>query len=235
MVGQELSDGASRGNEGEASHASKECRPIEWVAPLPLASAAWKRALDLVVSIALLLVAFPAMLLIAVLVKLTSKGPIIYRAQRIGLSGKRFYMFKFRSMFIDADDRLKEIWHQNDHDGPVFKIKNDPRITPVGGFLRRFSLDELPQFLNVVYGEMSLVGPRALHDYEIEKFDDYARERLAVKPGITCYWQIMGRSNVSFEQWMELDHRYLRDASIATDLKILAKTPKAVMFGTGAY
>jgi len=210
-------------------------RPIEVVRPLPLASAFWKRSLDVVFSVIVLLVAFPLMLVVSLMVRASSKGPVIYRGRRVGLGGRSFNMYKFRSMYLDADDRLKDLWEQNDHDGPVFKIKHDPRITPIGRFLRKYSLDELPQFINVICGEMSLVGPRALHDYEIEKFDDRSRERLAIKPGITCYWQIMGRSNLTFEEWMDLDHRYMDEASLMTDLKILFRTPKAVFFGDGAY
>ena len=210
----------------------------EGVHHVPAASRAlapWKRGLDLLVSIVVLLVTFPVWLVVAAFVRLTSPGPVVYRARRCGLSGRPFYMLKFRSMYQDADQRVQELWAQNDHEGPVFKIKNDPRITPVGKFIRRYSLDELPQFLNVIRGEMSLVGPRALHDYEIAKFSEIDCERLSVKPGITCYWQIMGRSDLTFEQWMELDRRYIRDMSLWTDLKIMWRTPKAVFFGDGAY
>ena len=144
-------------------------------------------------------------------------------------------MYKFRSMYMDADDRLKEVWDQNQHDGPVFKIRNDPRITPLGRVLRRLSLDEIPQFMNILLGQMSLVGPRALHAYEVVKFDDAALERLQVKPGLTCYWQVLGRSDLSFDEWMELDRRYIREMSLLTDLRILARTPAAVLRGEGAY
>ncbi len=222
--------GSSSGDAAKA-HPTVPC-PTE---PHPKAMAPWKIALDKVFSVAFLLVTFPIWLVIALLVKVSSKGPVIYKSGRVGLCGRKFYMYKFRTMFVDADERLKELWAQNDNDGPAFKMKNDPRVTPIGRFLRKFSLDELPQFLNVLTGEMSLVGPRALHPYEVEQFDEYAMERLTVKPGITCYWQIMGRSNLSFKEWMDLDHRYMRECSLGTDLKIIARTAKAVFAGDGAY
>jgi lipopolysaccharide/colanic/teichoic acid biosynthesis glycosyltransferase len=136
---------------------------------------------------------------------------------------------------LDADSRLKDVLALNEKDGPIFKMQNDPRITRVGRFLRRTSLDELPQLFNVFRGDMSLVGPRPPLPHEVEKYDEYAMERLSVRPGMTCYWQIMGRSNLSFEQWMELDHRYLEEMSVTTDIMILLKTPVAVFKGDGAY
>jgi lipopolysaccharide/colanic/teichoic acid biosynthesis glycosyltransferase len=138
-------------------------------------------------------------------------------------------------MYVDADRRLAELRGVNEKDGPIFKMKNDPRITPVGRFLRKFSLDELPQLFNVWRGDMSLVGPRPPIPHEVEQYDEYCLERLGVRPGLTCYWQIMGRSNLSFTEWMELDHRYLREMNLWTDLKILLKTPLAVLRGDGAY
>lgn len=201
----------------------------------PLAEAGWKRVLDLVLAGFFLLLTFPLWLILMAAIKLTSPGPVLYRSKRIGLGGKEFFMFKFRSMYIDADARLKDLLAQNDHDGPIFKMRNDPRITPVGGFIRRFSLDEFPQFLNVLRGELSMVGPRALHEYELVAFDDRGIQRLSVKPGITCYWQIMGRSDLDYEASVDLDHRYMNEASLWTDLKIIAKTPGAVLKGRGAY
>ena len=138
-------------------------------------------------------------------------------------------------MYVDADKRLADLKNENEKDGPIFKMKNDPRITPVGRFLRKYSLDELPQLINVFKGDMSLVGPRPPIPHEVQQYDAYCLERLSVRPGLTCYWQIMGRSNLSFQEWMELDHRYLREMSVWTDLKILIKTPAAVLKGEGAY
>lgn len=195
----------------------------------------WKRGLDVTASGIALLVFFPVMLITGVAIFLTDRGPMFYRSRRIGRGGKPFHVLKFRSMYVDADKRVQELWAMNKHDGPVFKIQNDPRITPIGQFIRKFSIDELPQFINVFRGEMSIVGPRPLHEYEVEKFDEYAMERLWVKPGITCYWQIMGRSNLTFEQWMNLDHKYMEDMSLLTDLKIIVKTPAAVFKSEGAY
>ncbi len=195
----------------------------------------WKRGLDVASSGLLLLLCFPIMILTAIAIKISDPGPVFYRSKRIGRGGKPFHVLKFRTMYVDADKRVKELWAMNKHEGPVFKIKDDPRITPLGKYLRKFSIDELPQFINVFRGEMSMVGPRPLHEYEVEKFDDYAMERLWVKPGITCYWQIMGRSNLTFEEWMELDHRYMQEMSLWTDIKIILKTPAAIFKSEGAY
>lgn len=225
---------ATKESLGSPSSASAEADRL--VEPLPVANAFWKRALDLTAGTGILIVTLPVWAIIALLVRVTSKGPIIYKSRRIGLGGKPFEMYKFRSMYIDADERLKELWKQNDHgEQPVFKMKNDPRVTPLGRFIRKYSLDELPQLLNVIGGSVSLVGPRALHEYEVAKFDEYAMQRLRVKPGITCYWQIMGRSDLTFEEWMALDHRYMDEASLWVDLAILLKTPKSVLLGDGAY
>jgi len=142
---------------------------------------------------------------------------------------------KFRSMHTDAEARLEELRQQNEKDGPVFKIAKDPRIIPLGRFLRRSSLDELPQLIHVLMGQMTLVGPRPPIRHEVMQYDSEALERLSVKPGITCYWQIGGRSNLSFERWIELDRQYIRDMSLGTDLKILLRTPIAVFTGKGAY
>jgi lipopolysaccharide/colanic/teichoic acid biosynthesis glycosyltransferase len=138
-------------------------------------------------------------------------------------------------MYVDADRRLAELMHHNEKDGPIFKIKDDPRITPIGRFLRKFSLDELPQLVHVFSGTMSLVGPRPPLSREVDHYDNFALQRLSIKPGLTCYWQILGRSDLSFDAWMELDHRYIREMSLWTDLKILLKTPLSVFKGNGAY
>lgn len=194
-----------------------------------------KRILDVLGSGLLLLVLMPVIAAIVLAVKLTSPGPILYKSNRVGLCGRVFKFLKFRSMYVDADQRLAELQAQNEKDGPIFKMKNDPRITPVGRFLRKYSLDELPQLINVFVGEMSLVGPRPPIPREVEQYDPACLERLRVKPGITCFWQVMGRSNLTFQEWMELDRKYLREMSIWTDLKILVKTPLAVLKGDGAY
>ncbi|MEA2554374.1 MAG: hypothetical protein QOJ65_2550 [Fimbriimonadaceae bacterium] len=195
----------------------------------------WKRVLDLVVASILLIVFMPLLLLIALLVRVTSRGPIIYMCRRVGKGGRTFRFVKFRTMYTDADSRLAELLQCNEKDGPIFKMKNDPRITPIGRILRRTSLDELPQLLNVVRGSMSLVGPRPPLPREVELYDNFAARRLSVKPGMTCYWQISGRSNLSFEEWMQLDNKYIEEMGFWTDLKILVKTVPAILRAEGAY
>ncbi len=194
-----------------------------------------KRAFDVVAAGLLLLLLFPLFVVIAILVRLGSKGPILYRSERIGMGGEPFLFPKFRSMYVDAEERLAALQAENEKDGPIFKMKNDPRITPIGRFLRKYSLDELPQLLCVLKGDMSMVGPRPPIAREVAKYDEFCLHRLSIKPGLTCYWQIMGRSDLTFAEWMELDHRYIREMSLWVDLKILAKTPMAVLRGQGAY
>lgn len=194
-----------------------------------------KRILDVLGSLILIIILSPLLILLSMLVKFTSSGPVLYVSPRVGLCGKIFPFYKFRSMRVGADKRKKELSDKNEKDGPIFKMKNDPRITPVGRFLRKYSLDELPQLFNVLFGHMSLVGPRPPLADEVEKYDDAAMQRLSVRPGITCYWQIMGRSNLTFDEWMELDARYLREMSVWVDIKILLLTPFAVLRGDGAY
>ncbi|HVO81122.1 MAG TPA: sugar transferase [Terriglobales bacterium] len=197
--------------------------------------AAVKRAIDLLVSLALIVALAPVYLLTAVLIKLTSRGPVFFRQKRLGLNKRVFYIHKFRTMVVDAEQRQAELEKLNEVSGPVFKIKNDPRITPLGRFLRKTSIDELPQLFNVVKGEMSLVGPRPLPVRDYEGFDrDWQRRRFSVRPGITCLWQINGRNSIPFEQWMELDMEYIDKWSLWLDLKILYRTIPAVLKGSGA-
>jgi len=197
-----------------------------------------KRAIDIVVSLTAIIIVSPVLLLTALLVKLTSPGPVLFVQKRLGLNKRMFNIYKFRTMVVDAEARLKDLEHKNEADGAVFKIKNDPRITPIGGFLRKTSIDELPQLFNVLKGEMSLVGPRPLQVRDYELFEvhcqDWQRKRFSVRPGITCLWQIMGRSSTTFERWMELDLQYIRTWSVWLDLEILAKTLPAVLRGSGA-
>ncbi len=194
-----------------------------------------KRIFDIAGSGALVVLLAPLLLVIAALIKATSRGPVVYRSTRVGVGGKHFGFLKFRSMYTDADRRLAELRGKNEKDGPIFKIKDAPRITPFGKFMRRFSLDELPQLWNVFIGEMSLVGPRPPIPAEVDQYREEWLQRLSVKPGITCFWQIMGRSDLSFDEWMELDQRYLREMGVWTDLKIFLLTPLAVLRGKGAY
>jgi exopolysaccharide biosynthesis polyprenyl glycosylphosphotransferase len=197
-----------------------------------------KRAIDIVVSTAAIVLLSPVIVLTALLVKLSSPGPIFFVQKRLGRNKRMFEIYKFRTMVVDAEKRLKDLEHKNEADGAVFKIKNDPRVTPLGRFLRKTSIDELPQLFNVLKGDMSLVGPRPLQvrDYELfETFcQDWQRRRFSVRPGITCLWQIKGRSSIPFEKWMELDLQYIRNWSLWLDLEILAKTVPAVLKGSGA-
>ena len=194
-----------------------------------------KRAVDTIVSATALVVLAPVMLMVAVLIKATSPGPVFFAQDRVGMNQRRFRIYKFRSMCVDAESKKKELAHLNEiADGPAFKMKNDPRITKIGRFIRKTSIDELPQLFNVLHGEMSLVGPRPPLPEEVKKYEWMFRKRLSVKPGITCVWQISGRSNVTFERWMEMDNEYIENWSIWLDIKILFKTVPAVLLGRGA-
>lgn len=194
-----------------------------------------KRILDVTLSLILLIAIAPVLVVIAVSIKLTSKGPILFRQERIGRNKRRFFIYKFRTMVPNAEKMMSALEAFNEAAGPVFKIRNDPRMTPLGRFLRRSSLDELPQLFNVLRGDMSLVGPRPLPLRDYEGFDqDWQRRRFSVRPGITCLWQVNGRSNIGFEHWMKLDLQYLDEWSIWLDVKILAQTIPAVLKRSGA-
>jgi exopolysaccharide biosynthesis polyprenyl glycosylphosphotransferase len=194
-----------------------------------------KRALDVLVSTVLLILLAPLFILSAVLIRFTSEGPIFFLQERVGLNKRRFRIYKFRTMIPNAEKMLPELEMLNEAAGPVFKIKNDPRMTPIGKFLRRASIDELPQLFNVLKGDMSLVGPRPLPVRDYEGFnEDWQRRRFSIRPGITCLWQVKGRSSITFNQWMELDIKYLDDWSLWLDFKILLWTIPAVLKGSGA-
>lgn len=193
-----------------------------------------KRLLDIVLSGFSLIILSPILAVIAILIKLNSKGPVIFAQERVGINGRTFKMYKFRSMVVNAEELKDKLAHLNEMSGPVFKIKNDPRVTPIGKFLRMTSLDELPQFWNVLIGDMSLVGPRPPLPKEVKMYDPKHRKRLAVKPGITCIWQISGRNQVDFEEWMEMDVEYVERWSLWLDMAILAKTVQVVIMKKGA-
>jgi exopolysaccharide biosynthesis polyprenyl glycosylphosphotransferase len=192
-----------------------------------------KRLMDLFISFFALVLSFPFMLVIALLIKLTSKGPVFYCQERSGLRGRKFKLYKFRTMVINSDELRKGLEELNEMDGPVFKIKNDPRITRIGLFLRKTSIDEFPQFLNVVRGEMSVVGPRPPIPAEVKKYEDWQLRRISIKPGITCIWQVSGRNNTTFDDWMRQDLEYIDNWSLQLDLVICLKTIKTILSMNG--
>ena len=208
---------------------------LEYSTDRPFRKQIGKRLFDFFVSLISLIFLLPVFIIIGIFIKVTSRGPIFYLSKRYGRGGRKFYMYKFRSMQIQADQLLGEIHHQNEVDGPIFKIKKDPRVTSVGKFLRRYSLDELPQFLNVLTGEMSLVGPRPLPVAQVEREDLKQIKRLEVRPGITGLWQIRGRSDLSFAKLVRWDMWYINNWSFWLDLNILLQTIPVVIKGKGAY
>jgi exopolysaccharide biosynthesis polyprenyl glycosylphosphotransferase len=194
-----------------------------------------KRVIDIAVSTLLLGLLGPFFTLVAVVIKMTSEGPVFFLQERVGFNKRKFKIYKFRTMVVNAEKMLVDLEKFNEVTGPVFKIKKDPRMTSVGSFLRRTSIDELPQLLNVLKGDMSLVGPRPLPVRDYKGFsEDWQRRRFSIRPGITCLWQVTGRSSISFDQWMKLDLQYMDEWSLWLDLKILARTIPAVLKGSGA-
>ena len=169
------------------------------------------------------------MAVVAIIIKATDRGPVFFKQIRVGKGGRFFYCYKFRSMCVDAEQKKAELMHLNEASGPVFKIKADPRVTPIGVFIRKMSIDELPQFFNVLKGDMSIVGPRPPIPSEVDQYGDHERKRLSIHPGITCLWQIGGRSNVTFDRWVELDLEYIETMSFWGDIAIVAKTIPAVL------
>ena len=194
-----------------------------------------KRTVDVVLSLTLLAVASPVLLVAAALIKLASPGPVIFRQRRGGLDGEPFEMYKLRTMYAGADEDKDDYRQLNDMAGPCFKMRQDPRITPIGRLLRRTSVDELPQLFNVLRGEMTLVGPRPLPLDEVATGRFAERLRLTVRPGLTCLWQISGRNEIPYDEWMELDLYYVRNRNLFLDLKTVIKTVPAVLSGRGAY
>jgi lipopolysaccharide/colanic/teichoic acid biosynthesis glycosyltransferase len=211
----------------------KYCDPRIRVKDVEYAAA--KRFCDIVIAVAMLLITSPLLLISALLVQFTSKGGIIFGQERVGKGGRRFTCYKLRSMCADAEARKAGLMNSNEVSGPVFKMKNDPRVTPVGKWLRAFSIDELPQLWNVIRGEMSIVGPRPPIPAEVEKYTEFQLQRLSVQPGLTCLWQINGRSNVEFDRWVELDLLYIEQMTLKLDIEIVLKTIPAVAFSRGAH
>lgn len=189
-----------------------------------------KRSIDILGSLCGLVLLSPILLIIMVLIKLESKGPVIFSQERVGRYGKKFKMYKFRSMVLNAEELKAKLEAQNEMSGPMFKMKDDPRVTKVGKFIRKTSLDEIPQLVNVLNGDMSLVGPRPSLPKEVEQFEPWMHKRHDVKPGLTCYWQVSGRNNIDFEEWMKLDIKYVEERSLWGDIKLIFKTV-FVLFG----
>lgn len=220
------------------------CAATDWDAYLPARAGRWpwragqalKRGLDMVLAVVGGVLLTPLFLILALLVKATSRGPVLYAFTALGHRGRPFVCYKFRTMTADAHERKRELLHLNEMTGPAFKMREDPRVTPLGRLLRKTSLDELPQLWNVVRGEMSLVGPRPPLPEEFIQYEPWHRGRLAVIPGMTCIWQVLGRNEIrDFSRWMELDREYVRTWSVRLDLKLLLKTVPAVVRGHGAY
>lgn len=196
--------------------------------------AALKRAFDIAVSAAALLALSPLFAVVAALIRTGSPGPVFFRQERVGLHGRRFGMLKFRSMVVEAERLRNEILGLNEQTGPVFKVRNDPRVTPVGRIIRRFSIDELPQLINVLKGDMSIVGPRPPLPSEVNQYAVWQRRRLSMRPGLTCFWQVMGRNEIGFKEWMYLDLQYVDQWSLMSDLRLILRTIPVVATGRGA-
>lgn len=193
-----------------------------------------KRFFDICLSAAALVVLSPLLLVIAILIYLEDKGPVIYSQTRIGKDGRAFKLYKFRSMCVDADERLRDLQKLNERDGPVFKIRDDPRVTKVGKFIRKTCIDELPQLVNIIKGDMSIVGPRPPLPNEVEQYNSYQKQRLLVVPGLTCYWQIQKGEETTFDEWVELDLKYIKERSILLDFRLILLTFKVILSGKGA-
>ena len=189
-----------------------------------------KRTIDIIGAGLGLILLSPIIAVVACAVKFTSKGPVFFSQKRVGKNGELFEMYKFRSMVVNAEQLKENLEEQNEMSGPMFKIKDDPRVTKVGKFIRKTSIDELPQLWNVIKGDMSLVGPRPSLPKEVEQFDSWMFKRLTVRPGLTCYWQVSGRNNIDFEDWMKLDVKYVEERNLWIDIKLIFKTV-GVLFG----
>ena len=211
--------------DGYIHYQSVEPKPVQ---------VALKRFFDILLSATALWLLSPLLIVAALAVKLTSRGPILFKQARVGMHGRPFNMLKFRSMVVNAEELKGKLMAQNEQTGPVFKMKHDPRITAVGRFIRKYSIDELPQLVNVLRGEMSIVGPRPPIPREVAEYEPWQRRRLSVRPGLTCVWQVSGRNEISFEQWMYLDMQYIDNWSLGQDFELILKTVPVVLTGRGA-
>ncbi len=218
--------------DGMANEKTKRARPLEMLLADPTPT--WKRAMDIAGAAFGLMITWPVLLAIAIGIKLTSRGPVLFKQRRAGLGGRPFYIFKFRTMCVDAEAKKQALRAKSEQDGPAFKLADDPRVTRIGKILRKTSLDEIPQLWNVLKGDMSLVGPRPLPIDEQNGVEQWQRARLEVAPGLTCIWQVKGRSQVSFADWVRMDMNYLRRRTFIHDLKILIQTVPAVLLRKGA-
>ena len=194
-----------------------------------------KRLFDIVASIIAIILLSPVFIVTAIAVKIEDGGPAFFTQIRVGKDGRLFRMFKFRSMCRNAEDMVVDLKHKNEADGPVFKIEADPRVTKVGAFIRKYSVDELPQLINILRGDMSIVGPRPPLECEVEQYNWFEKQRLRVKPGLTCYWQCSGRSDIGFDEWVKMDLKYIKERNFRTDMLIILKTIPAVFSAKGAY
>lgn len=194
-----------------------------------------KRLMDILLSAIALIVLSPVFLITAIAIKLEDNGPALFIQERAGKDMIPFRIYKFRSMYVDADKQLAKMMEKNEQTGHAFKIKDDPRVTKVGKVIRKLSIDELPQLINIIRGDMSIVGPRPILTFQMEECSEYERQRLIVQPGLTCYWQIGGRANIKWDEWVELDLNYIEDMSLWTDIKMIVKTVPAVFDSRGAY
>lgn len=189
-----------------------------------------KRLIDVLGALVGIILLSPVMIITGIIIRLDSKGPIIFAQERVGINGKLFKMYKFRSMVVNAEKLIDKLKEKNEMSGPMFKIKQDPRITKIGKFIRKTSIDELPQLFNILKGDMSLVGPRPNLPREVKKFSEYHRQKLLTRPGLTCYWQVMGRNEIGFEEWMDLDIKYIKERNLWIDIKLIIRT-FFVLFG----
>ena len=216
---------SSKATDGYLHYLSMQPRPLDY---------ALKRLVDIVASAIGLLLLSPLLATVSVIIKLSSPGPVLFRQKRVGLHGAEFNLLKFRSMVVDAEALKAKLMAQNEQSGPVFKMTHDPRVTRIGRFIRKFSIDELPQLVNILRGDMSIVGPRPALASEVEQYKLWQRRRLSVRPGLTCYWQVSGRNNIGFEEWMRLDLQYIDDWSLRTDIRLILQTFPVVLAGRGA-